>query len=171
MQVGTRHERLPMSRDKRSTTTRPRHTDTSSCPIAASPRIGLEPSQRKDTGSVDIDAQVQEAPRLTPSANPTQSGRRGRHIAPHAARPCRAPLQFNWGRFGLPRYLSQPMGRSRPWVRGTNYCRQRQSSFVRDKPFSLPTAHACPGPSYSTVTDLARLRGLSTSVPRITAVW
>lgn len=26
-------------------------------------------------------------------------------------------------------------------------------------------------PVYSTVTDLARLRGLSTSVPRATAVW
>ena len=26
-------------------------------------------------------------------------------------------------------------------------------------------------PRYSTVTDFARLRGLSTSVPRITAVW
>lgn len=36
---------------------------------------------------------------------------------------------------------------------------------------NLYTTHTFPKPAYSTVTDFARLRGWSTSVPRKTATW
>src|SRR5690606_40064852 len=42
---------------------------------------------------------------------------------------------------------------------------------VRDEGLRKPSPHGSYPWPYSTVTDLARLRGLSTSVPRASAVW
>jgi hypothetical protein len=43
--------------------------------------------------------------------------------------------------------------------------------FFTGRLYLYDPCHQGRGPGYSTVTDLARLRGLSTSVPRAHAVW
>jgi len=80
----------------------------------------------------------------------------------------RLAMLFEQTLVGLPRYLSRPMGRSPPWVTGTDYCQQRQSLFVRDRPFSLPTARSRPTqrtPMPAAVVSVS----LSCSVPAASA--
>ena len=49
--------------------------------------------------------------------------------------------------------------------------RLKENATRRWRFFPFLVARDGPRPAYSTVTDFARLRGLSTSVPRASAVW